>query len=211
MRPQQQPEESYTRLFHVYSENMPRLFAPIILSLISIAAGAQTCSSIRNFNFRNSDIPIAARDASGVSSGPELFRLQNGTGFVSDDSDNPQSHDWGLNLLADRLEHPDPSTWIRVVVVDKNHLTGTGDWQYVIAFDCKGGSLTSLFQFGQEGVMLKDVTDQTLELYQAIWDKDDAHCCPSRHMDLKYKWSPLRQRYDLASSRSAPNSVEGKH
>jgi hypothetical protein len=189
---------------------MSRSLSAIILGLISIAAGAQTCNSIKQFDFRNSRIPIAARDASGVSSGPEWFRLQNGAGFLSDDPDNSQSHDWGLNLLADRLEHPDPSTWIRLVVVDKNHLTGTGDWQYVMAFDCKRGSLTSVFQFGQEGVMLKHVTDQTLELYQAIWDKGDAHCCPSRHMDFIYKWNPLRHRYELASSRSALNPVEGQ-
>lgn len=203
--------ESRPPVRRTYIRTMSRRFTTVIFSLMSIAAGAQTCSSIKQFNFRNSQIPIAAQYAGGVRSGPELFRLQDGAGFVSDDPDNPQSHDWSLDLLTDRLEHPDPATWVRVVVVDKSHLTGTGDWHYVMAFGCKDGFLTSLFQVGHEGLMLQHVTDQTLELYEMIWDKGDAHCCPSRHMDLIYKWSPQRHRYDLARSMSVPNRLQGQH
>ncbi|HEY6446471.1 MAG TPA: hypothetical protein VIY53_08430 [Acidobacteriaceae bacterium] len=184
-----------------------RRLAQILLGLISMAAGAQTCTSIRQFDFRNSQIPIAARDASGASSGPELFRLENGEGFISDDPDDPQSHDWGLSLLADRLEHPDPSTWIRVIVVEKDHLTGSGDWRYVLAFACERGSLTSLFQFGEPGVVLDYVTGQTLELTQAIWGEGDAQCCPTRSRNLTYKWNPQRHRYDLSRSKPVPHST----
>lgn len=157
---------------------MRRLALVFVLGAISGAVRAQTCRDIRSFDFRNASIPIAAQ-GDGSSSGPDLFRLQNGRGFSSDDPGSSQSHDWQLNLVADRLEHPDPSTWIRLIVVDRNHLTGTGDWRYVMAFHCQHGSLVSLLQYGSEGVELKHLSEQTLILDQAIWKKGDPHCCPS--------------------------------
>ena len=174
---------------------MRRLALLFILGSISGAVRAQTCSNVRSFDFRNASIPIAAQDDGG-SSGADFFRLQDGRGFSSDDPDSAQSHDWQLDLVADRLEHPDPSTWIRIIVVDKDHLTGTGDWHYVMAFDCQHGSLVSLFQYGSEGVELKHLSERTLILYQEVWKKDDPHCCPSGHTILAYHWNAARHRYE---------------
>jgi hypothetical protein len=186
---------------------MIRPFAiAILLSLASGTARAQACRDIRQFNFKNAAIPIAAPDDGGRS-GPDLFHLHDGAGFLSDDPDSAQSHDWGLQLIADRLAHPDPSTWIRVIVVDKDHLTGTGDWRYVMVFGCRNGSLVSIFQYGSEGVELKHLSDQRLDLYQAVWTKDDAHCCPSRHVDIVYRWDTQQHRYRKAISVSGPGST----
>lgn len=80
--------------------------------------------------------------------------------------------------------------------MDRNHLTGTGDWRYVMAFHCQQGSLVSLLQYGSEGVELKHLSEQTLILDQAIWKKDDPHCCPSGHTILAYHWNATRHRYE---------------
>ena len=172
-----------------------RLALLFVLGSFLGALRAQTCSNIRDFDFRNASIPIAAQDDAG-SSGPDLFRLQNGRGYSSDDLDSAQSHDWQIDLVEDRLEHPDPATWVRIIVVDKDHLTGTGDWRYVMAFDCQHGSLVSLFQYGSEGVELKHLSEKTLILYQAIWKKDDPHCCPSGHTTLSYHWNAARHLFE---------------
>jgi hypothetical protein len=193
------------------SMNIPmfrwKLAIAIVLGTLLGHARAQECSSIQQFDFRNATIPMAASDE-GSRSGPATFHLQQGVGFLSDDPIAPQSHDWRIDLLLDRLEHPDPSTWVRVIVLDKDHLTGTGDWRYILAFDCRNGSLASLFQYAAEGVTLKHLSAQTLDLYQAVWAKEDPHCCPSRHMELVYRWNALRHRYVHVSSNSGTGVVQ---
>jgi hypothetical protein len=87
-----------------------------------------------------------------------------------------------------------------VIVLDKNHLTGTGDWRYVIAFGCANGSLVRLFEYGSEGVTLKHLTQQTMHLYQPIWAATDAHCCPGKHLEVLYKWNAQEHKYKRASS-----------
>lgn len=94
-----------------------------------------------------------------------------------------------------------------MIVVDKDHLTGTGDWHYVMAFGCRNGLLVSIFQYGSEGVELRHLSGQRLDLYQAVWTKDDAHCCPSGHVDIVYKWDAQQHKYRKASSASSPEST----
>jgi uncharacterized protein (TIGR03435 family) len=89
-----------------------------------------------------------------------------------------------------------------VIVLDKDHLTGTGDWRYILAFDCRNGLLASVFQYAAEGVSLKHLSARKLVLNQAIWGMDDPHCCPSRHVELAYRWNALRHRYIRMSSNS---------
>lgn len=171
-----------------------------VMSMRSFAQ-AQACNDVQRFDFTNARIQIAARDEGGQS-GPAVFRLHQGMAYISDNPASPQSRDWSVNLIVNRLMNPDPPTWIRVIVVDKNHLTGTGDWHYIIAFDCRKGSLHRIFQYGSEGVRLKHVDGRELQLYQAVWARNDAHCCPTMHADLLYKWNPREQRFDRTASAS---------
>jgi hypothetical protein len=171
-----------------------------IFSVLPIAGRAQVCSDIRRFDFKNATIPIAGPDEGGFA-GVRVFRLQDGTGFQSDDS--PDEHDWQLSLLSDRLEHPDQGTWVRIIEVERKHLTGTGDWHYIFAFDCARGQLETLFQYGAEGVVLEQAGDGKLVLRQAVWVGDDAHCCPSSNQQKAYLWDARRHRYNRISTASA--------
>jgi hypothetical protein len=173
----------------------------LILAVLSTwnSAQAQGCGSVRRFDFGNANINIAAKDDGGHS-GSAVFHLHDGEAFLSDDPDSVQSHDWEVKLVLDRVVHLDSSDWIRVIVFDKNHLTGTGDWRYIMAFGCKDNSLVRLFQYGSEGVTLKHLDPQELRLYQAVWAPDDARFCPTRHAEILYKWNPRERRFDRANS-----------
>lgn len=161
-------------------------------------AAAQSCSDIRSFDFKNATIITAARD-DGSRQEVDSFHFQNGKGFTSDDPDNPQEHDWQLELDSDHLVHPDPSMWLRVIEFDRDHITGTGDWYYVMAFTCRNGHLFRVFQYSSEGVSLKHLDGSNLELYDAVWALNDAHCCPSRHSEIVYQWDAGSHRYHRIS------------
>jgi len=178
------------------------LLIAVLLGIASGAARAQACRDIRQFDFRNAAIPVAARDEAGDDSGPDSFSLHYGKGFESDGL--PGAHDWSLELLSDQLEHPDPSTWIRVIVVDMDHVTGSGDWRYVMAFTCKNGSLDSVFPYGAPGVALERLTERTMKLYVAVETESDPECCPSGHKDIAYRSNAQRHRYRKVSSITGP-------
>lgn len=175
------------------------LLVLIVAFLAPCFAPAQGCDDVRRFDFRNANIKVAATDDGGHSGGG-AFQFHDGVAYLSDGPDWPQSHDWRVELVLDRVMHPDSSDWIRVIVLEKNHLTGTGDWHYIMAFTCRNGSLIRLFQYGSEGVTLEHLGSQQLALYQAAWTSDDARCCPTRHAEILYDWNARKHRFDHASS-----------
>jgi hypothetical protein len=190
---------------------MPRLLLAIFAcSLLLTSVQAQTCIDIQKFDFRNATIHIAIHDenkATGLFNGSEgmvdVFHLKGGVGFQSDDPDNAASHDWQINLVTTHLLHPDNITWVRVVELERDHLTGTGLWSYVLAFTCAQGRLRRIFQYSGQGVSLEHFDDRTLNLYQAVWSGDDSHMDPSHHRELIFSWDD--QEHDFGS----PHIAEG--
>jgi len=169
------------------------------IAAFAVHAIAQPCADVRQFDFRNSDLRIGGR--TGESREPERsIRLRNGITFISDDPRSVKSRDWEITLKVDRLVHPDASTWVKVIVLDQNHLTGTGDWRYVLVFGCTNGSLARLLQYASEGVALEHTDGRTIRLYQAQWKNSDARCCPSQHLELVYEWDVREHRYRKRAS-----------
>jgi hypothetical protein len=146
-----------------------------VLSAFSIPAWTQICADVQSFDFRNATIQTASHDE-GSHRGAESFHLRKGVAFISDDPDSLKFHDWRVDLLVDRTVHPDSSTWVRVIVLVKDHLTGTGTWSYVMAFGCQKGSLVRIFEYSSEAVELKHLDDEKLELDQAALNPKDVHC-----------------------------------
>ncbi len=189
---------------------MLRRYALVVCWLLASCALAQTCSDIRKFDLKNATIHIGQHDenkASGAFNGPEgmkeVFRLKAGVGFQSDDPTNPLSHDWKVSLTATRFLHPEPSVWIEVIELERDHLTGTGVWSYVLAFTCTKAHLQKLFQFSGELVDLEQCDDHGLKLYQAVWTGDDSHMEPSRHRELLFSWNSHKHIFD------SPQITEG--
>jgi hypothetical protein len=166
----------------------------LVFCLLSISAQSQACSNVRHFDFKNVTIHTAPSD-DGSRQGSETFHLRDGITFISDDPDSLESHDWKVELLEDHAVHPDPLTWIRVIVLERDHLTGTGTWHYILAFSCQEGHLVRLFQYSSTGVNLMHLDDQSLQLYQAIRAPTDSYANPSRHSVLSYKWNAKEHRY----------------
>lgn len=177
------------------------------LCLSTTSAWAQACLDVRSVDFRNAAIHTGQndeRDAQAVVNGavpaPDSFQLQHGVALVHDDPAAPVSSppDWRVELTADRKIHADASTWVRVIVLEEVHLTGTGTWEVILAFACDQGRLVRLLQYGADGVILKHLDAARLELYQALWKPSDAACCPSRHVELTYAWNEQDHRYRRA-------------
>lgn len=189
---------------------MPRsLLVLLAFCLATNSARTQTCADVRSFDFRDAAIftgPAGPNEAHALIDGaaptPDVIALHNGVALVSDDPGAPPSAppDWRIQLLTNRKLQPDPATWLRVVVLEADHLTGTGAWEFVLALNCDQGHLVRVFQYSAEGVSLKHLDRETLQLYQALWKPEDPHCCPSSHLDLVYAWDPQQHRYRRASA-----------
>ena len=171
-----------------------RILCVGFVAALAVRVTAQPCTDVRKFDFKNSDLRIGGQSAESRELDHSIG-LHNGTGFVSDDPTSKGSGDWEITIRVDRVVRQNSSTWVRVFVLDQNHLTGTGDWRSVLVFGCANGSLVRLFQYASEGVALEHTDGRTIRLYQGQWKRSDAHCCPSRHFELVYEWDVGERRY----------------
>lgn len=196
-----------------------RLFVVLVFCLLLNSAQGQACSDIKRFDFKNAIIQVGSTDDNelptlyNASRAEALtFHLKDGVAETYDGSPLESGvPDWRAELLQDRQAHPEPSTWIRVIVLEDNHLTGTGTWHYVLAFGCNTGRLARLFQFTAEGVSLGHLDDQTLELHQGIWTATDSHADPSRQRVLTYKWNAQQHRYRRVATVSGDDAKSRIH
>ena len=200
-----------------YSAHMARMFlVALTFCLFSNCAWSQACTDIRRFDFRNATIHVGSFDTNKLtglfndSRGLALtFRLRNGVARTYEDpSSKSETPDWQAELVVDREVHPEPSIWMRVIVLEDVHMTGTGTWRYILAFGCDKGRLVQKFRFTSEGVYLKHLDNQTLQLYQAIWLPTDSHADPSSHRELIYKWDARVHQYHLADSTSGKGAEQ---
>lgn len=183
-----------------------RVLMAVGIALLPCFLHAQACDEIRTFDSRNATIDLSPRDDGSRQDG-ESLTLQNGSAFLSDNPSSPNSHDWQVEILVDRVTHLQPSMEAHVVVLEETHLSGTGARDYVLVFGCRHGSLARLFQFSSEGVSLKHLDGGMLELYEPLWKRSDPHCCPSRHLTLRYRWDAGARQFDQVA-RSAGNGFE---
>jgi hypothetical protein len=174
------------------------LFACAIATLAARLT-AQPCIDVTRFDFKNVELRIGGQ-ADGSRQPERSIRLRNGVGFISDSPASLESRDWKITLKVNRVVRPDASTWAKVIVLDQNHLAGTGDWRHVLVYSCANGSLVRLFQYASEGMALEHTDGRTIRLYRAQWKSSDAHCCPSQHLELTYEWDVLEHRYRRKAS-----------
>lgn len=108
--------------------------------------------------------------------------------------------DWRTTI---RQDHPLPASGIRLLVLEQNHLTGTGSFTYIFGFHCGAGSLRQIFEASGQGLKLERLTANGMDISVAIWSNGDPHCCPRRKVHLTYLWSPSRKRFLRQSSNAA--------
>ena len=186
---------------------------------VSNALAAVSCRDIGSVDFRNQVIHANSDSWPdyGLFNGPGPggpLRLRDGVflqrdltpGMWSQLSSEERSEadarpDWKTTIQQDITLNT--TKGVRLLVLEKVHLTGTGSFTYIFGFQCAAGSLTKVFEASGEGIRLERTTERGMEIAVAIWNKNDAHCCPLREVHIRYRWSPSLKRFVRDSSNAA--------
>jgi hypothetical protein len=189
-----------------------RVVAIVVALLLAPAArGAQACADIAKFDFRNYTFEATTRTFAnfGVFNGPAPdgpLKLRNGfslewdwpAGQVPPEYGNKP--DWQTEIVRDVFVKPEGSQGMRVLSLSKNHLTGTGWFSYIFAFDCTEGRLRKTFEASGAGVGVARVDASELILRVGIWKQKDSHAHPSVQVTVQYRWSPEVQWFVRVTS-----------
>ncbi len=187
----------------------------ILSILVPSCAFAQACRDIATVDFRNSVIqakPYSGRPFYGPFNGPGAggdFRLRDGVfpeyeGFtprelaalsVKERKEVTSKPDWETTIEHDEVWRPGGTSNLRVLVLSQVHLTGTGAFIYVLAFECNARAVRKVFEASGEGVKLERTTADGIDISVGVWGSGDGHCCPSRVVDLHYTWSPQKHQF----------------
>ncbi len=111
-------------------------------------------------------------------------------------SDGSSPNDWEHTLSTDRILKPTTNKEIRLIVINSNHLTGSGARDTVIAFDCVRGTLKKIFEKKYlYGVNIEVKQDNELLLTSGEWQPTDPMCCPSKEKKETYQWNQFKGTY----------------
>ena len=128
----------------------------------------------RTYTFRSdiypSDSPLTLRDGEAVE------RNMFGTS------------EWETSLTrADRVNVDGREAVLLLIAAD--HVNGTGRAAHVLVTRCRDGQLVVLFEAGGEGVRDASFGEtHELTVTRWVWSSNDAHCCPGREAEERYKW-----------------------
>jgi len=194
---------------------LPRtLLALISFSAFSTYCFAQSCADIGKVDFRNVRIMIAGKSAdhnelttyNNEPTGKYHFNMRHGVahhwdggdiedpGFL-DYADKDRPPDWEAKIVLDKVVTPPRASAVRFIQLEDEHLTGTGEWFYVLGFTCYARKLKRVFQFTSRGVTLRAVNDDSFILEHGVWQKGDPEMGPSSMRRLRYQWLPEKGRY----------------
>lgn len=167
----------------------------ILFGVRTVSASAEDfpCSDLRKAK--------AARLMSILGTFPYQLDFSHGTGCYSDDEDNPKECDWEVTVEEDRNIADDR----RLIVVDEDHVKGSGEWTDVLVLGCRAGKVTALFHDGfLYGVHVEEASADKLVLKFGRWVGSDPRCCPSMEGHKVYVWSKEGQKYVLDRDYSTP-------
>lgn len=169
-----------------------RLATHAIIAVLLLAfpdtIAAQRCSDIATVDFRNSTV-------TGVRDVDEPLRFRNGVFDELATLSPSRAVEWRYEIVQDTTVHPDPQTTIRFIEMFKNHLAGTGSWEYLVGFRCSDGVVKNVFQQHSEGMRVVSLSPDTLHLRFAMWRKEDSHASPSGCRDTWFSWNTSSHTY----------------
>jgi hypothetical protein len=159
------------------------------------------CSQIEAVDFKNYSFIV--RDPQ--ESGPHQLPLRNGV--YSDE--HYGGTDWQSTLESDsKLVLPEGERF-RLLQLLSNHLMGSGSVTRVFLFVCRRGLLTELLQAGGEGMKARWLSAGRLQLTFAVWEENDAHCCPSNQKIRVFRWHSTTRSFMLESEKKVPLHPRG--
>ena len=165
----------------------PAIIAVLLLAFTDNVA-AQRCSDITTVDFRNSTV-TSVRDVD------EPLGFRDGV-FDEMAPRSPSGPvEWRYEIAHDTTVHPDPQTTIRFIEMFKDHLSGTGSWEYLIGFRCSDGVVRNVFQQAGEGMRVVSLSPDTLHLGFVVWKQGDSHANPSGEKDRWFSWNTSSNTY----------------
>jgi hypothetical protein len=173
-------------------------------SACSVVSQAQPCQDIRNVDFRNMAVHTTAMDANeltGLYDAPRTgygFEFKNGVAeeFMDLAQKKAETPEGRAKIVEDSVVDVPGGPTIRFLNIVWEHLQGSGAFSVLVGFTCQDGRVKKIFQFSADGVEKFEVgPGDQLIIKQAIWRKNDAHCCPSQTHTLYYGWDAERQSF----------------
>jgi hypothetical protein len=165
---------------------------------VAILFGLRTVAWAKDFPCSDLRTAKAAR----LISTSQLY--PHGTGcYPEDEEDEPDSKecDWKVTVDEDRKIGNDR----RLVVVSREHMTGSGAYADLTVFGCRSGKVTEVFTGSfLYGTDIEEATADRLVLKVGKWATSDPHCCPSMEERKIYIWDKQGQKYVLDRDCSFP-------
>jgi len=110
--------------------------------------------------------------------------------------------DWSVEL--ERAETWGVGGQLLLVVINANHGSGTGTWDYVLLYACERGAFVPVLSRQYlYGAKIEIGPESDLWITSGVWRPGDASCCPSRERREHYAWNELRRSVVLVSSEIA--------
>ena len=157
-----------------------------------IAAWGGTCEGIEGIDFKNADLNLE----------PQPLHFRDGKACTSD-QEIADGCDWEHTVTVDKILVPEPGQTTRLIVVNSNHLTGSGAWDHVFFFRCRSGRVISEFSSKYlYGVKIEKRSDTELWLVSGEWLKGDPSCCPSREKKEIVRWDSRKGAYGVSTTTS---------
>jgi len=147
--------------------------------LLSPRTLPDTCAAEDRDQFRNRTYTFGSRGGSSVT-------LHNGKAVELNPLGTPE---WETSLVS--VEPVKLGTReATLLVIGSLHVHGTGEFTHVLVVECRNRQLTVWFEAGGEGIRASslDAAAQELSIERWIWSPSDAHCCPSKEGQERYRW-----------------------
>ena len=143
----------------------------------SIAAATQ-CDAIEKVDFNNSELSFGAKS----------LRFRDGKACTKEGEDSGPC-DWEHVVTFDKVLIPEPGRAVRLMIINSNHLTGSGASDHVLLFECRNGRVVSVFNESYlYGVTIEKLASTEFSLISGEWLKNDQECCPSRKKREVLRW-----------------------
>lgn len=131
----------------------------------------------------------------------KIDRLQYTKGRACTSDNLPDKCDWEHKITRDEIFRLSPSREVRLVVINSNHLTGSGAWDAVVVFDCVDGLMKEMFEKSHlYGERIEHTGKGELVFVSGKWAKGDPMCCPSEVRSEVYRWDEMAGTFNLVDT-----------
>jgi hypothetical protein len=123
-------------------------------------------------------------------------RLKDGKDCPTEPADRCQ-----FQIELTRVEQWGTAPRFLLVIVNANHLIGSGAWDSVFVYACRGEVFVPAFsQRFSYGARVELGKDSDFWLTVGEWQPDDPACCASTQRRSRYQWNPKQRTFAVAET-----------